>query len=106
MNVVDGKISPRLVQQLLSEIGTNPDQLPILQHVLMRSWEVWTNRNKPEQPMDMDDYLATGGMSQALSNHAEEAYGELKTDKQKRVAETLFKTITVKTSDNRGIRRP
>lgn len=106
VNVVDGKISPRLVQQLLSEIGTNPDQLPILQHVLMRSWEVWTNKNKPEQPMDMEDYLATGGMGQALSNHAEEAYSELQGDKQKWIAETLFKTVTVKTSDNRGVRRP
>jgi energy-coupling factor transporter ATP-binding protein EcfA2 len=103
---VDGKISPRLVQQLLSEIGTNPDQLPILQHVLMRSWEVWMAKDQPEQPMDIDDYLATGGMNEALSNHAEEAYNELKTDKKKRIAETLFKTITVKTSDNRGVRRP
>jgi hypothetical protein len=106
IKVVDGKISPRLTQQLLSEIGTNPDQLPILQHVLMRSWEVWTGKNKPEQPMDIDDYLATGGMKEALSNHAEEAFAELKTEKNRRIAETLFKTITVKTSDNRGVRRP
>ena len=32
-----GKIAPRLVQQLLYDVGDNPDQLPILQHALMRT---------------------------------------------------------------------
>lgn len=30
-------IKPRLVQRLLNEVGDNPDQLPILQHALMRT---------------------------------------------------------------------
>ena len=33
-----GEISSRLVQQLLNDLGDNPDQLPILQHSLMRTW--------------------------------------------------------------------
>jgi hypothetical protein len=35
------KITPRLVQQLLNDLGDNPDQLPILQHALMRTWSYW-----------------------------------------------------------------
>lgn len=106
VDFVNGKISPHLVQQLLNEVGHSPDQLPVLQHVLMRTWEVWQNENKPAKPIDVDEYLKTGGMEKALSNHAEEAFEELNTDRKKKLAEAIFKTITLKGGDNRGIRRP
>ena len=32
-------MTPRLVNRLLNDVGDNPDQLPILQHALMRTWE-------------------------------------------------------------------
>src|SRR4030095_2020983 len=34
-------VAPRLVQQLLNDLGDNTDQLPILQHALMRTWSFW-----------------------------------------------------------------
>ena len=34
-----GQISHQLVQRLLNDIGDKQDQLPILQHALMRTWE-------------------------------------------------------------------
>ena len=37
-----GKISPRLVQLVINDLGDNPDQLPVLQHALMRTWDKWT----------------------------------------------------------------
>lgn len=100
------RISPRLVQQLVKDVGTNPDQLPILQHVLMRTWDVWKAMNEPNSPIDIEHYERTGKMEKALSNHAEEAMLELKTDEQQGIAAILFKTLTVKESDNRGVRRP
>ncbi len=102
----DAAISPRLSQQLLNEVGNDPDQLPILQHVLMRTWEVWEKEEKTGLPLDISHYNSAGGMKNGLSNHAEEAYSELKDDKQRRIAKILFQTVTVKSSDNRGIRRP
>src|SRR4029078_1244661 len=36
------KISPLLVQRLLNEVGDDPDQLPVLQHALMRMWDAWS----------------------------------------------------------------
>ena len=41
-----GKITPRLTQQLLNDVGDNPDQLPILQHALMRTWGYWVSSVK------------------------------------------------------------
>lgn len=35
------KITPQLVNRLLNDVGDNPDQLPILQHALLRTWEKW-----------------------------------------------------------------
>ena len=35
------EIAPRLLHRLLNDVGDNPDQLPILQHALLRTWEYW-----------------------------------------------------------------
>jgi WD40 repeat protein len=100
------RISPRLVQQLVKDVGSNPDQLPILQHVLMRTWDVWVQQNDEHTPIDLMHYEQTGKMEKALSNHAEEAMVEIETDEQRAIVSILFKTLTVKESDNRGVRRP
>lgn len=100
------KITPRLVQQLLNDLGDNPDQLPILQHALMRTWSYWSAyRDYDDEQVDLKHYEAIGTMSEALSMHANEAFDELNED-QKRVCEILFKAITEKRGENFGIRRP
>ncbi len=104
--VGNAKITPRLVQQLLNDLGDNPDQLPILQHALMRTWSYWAKYKDYEDEMvDLKHYEAIGTMSEALSMHANEAYDELDED-QKRICEVLFKAITEKRGENFGIRRP
>lgn len=99
-------IAPRLVQQLLNDLGDNPDQLPILQHALMRTWSYWAKyKDYEDEVLDLKHYEAIGTMSEALSMHANEAYDELDEDQQ-RICETLFKAITEKRGENFGIRRP
>jgi len=99
-------VTPRLVQQLLNDLGDNPDQLPILQHALMRTWSYWASyRDYEEEPVDLKHYEAIGTMSEALSMHANEAFDEL-TDEQKHICEVMFKAITEKRGENFGIRRP
>lgn len=100
-----GKISDQLVQLLLNEMGNNPDHLPILQHALMRTWEYWVNHTDTSNPIGIVEYEAIGRLERALSNHANEAFDELAVD-QKRVCEVVFKSLTEKGADNRGIRRP
>ena len=104
--VGDAKVTPRLVQQLLNDLGDNPDQLPILQHALMRTWSYWTKyKDYDGEPVDLKHYEAIGTMSEALSQHANEAYDELD-EEQKRICEIIFKAITEKRGENFGIRRP
>src|SRR5215204_512990 len=101
-----GDISPRLVNRLLNDVGDNPDQLPILQHALMRTWDFWINRSRDGEPIDLTDYDAVGTMTDALSRHADEAYNELPDERSRTIAEKLFKSLTEKGPDNREIRRP
>jgi hypothetical protein len=87
-------------------LGDNPDQLPILQHALMRTWSYWTRfKDYEDELVDLKHYEAIGTMAEALSMHANEAYDELEDD-QKRICEVLFKAITEKRGENFGIRRP
>lgn len=100
-----GKISARLVKRLLSDIGDHQDQLPIMQHALMRTWDYWVANKEPDEALDLRHYNAIGKISQALSLHANEAYEELNSN-EKEIAEVLFKNITEKNQENQGLRRP
>jgi WD40 repeat protein/energy-coupling factor transporter ATP-binding protein EcfA2/F0F1-type ATP synthase membrane subunit b/b' len=100
-----GRISPRLTKRLLSDIGDNQDQLPILQHALMRTWDYWVANREPGEPMDIRHYNAVGRIGQALSLHANEAFDELNTQ-ERHIAEILFKTLTEKNTEGLEMRRP
>lgn len=99
-------IAPRLVTKLLNDVGDNPDQLPILQHALMRTWGYWSKNHSGDEPLDLVHYDAIGTMANALSQHAEEAYAEIKGDEDKQMVEIIFKALTDKSSHSLGIRRP
>jgi len=99
-------ITPRLVNRLLNDTGDNPDQLPILQHALMRTWDYWEDQHIPQDPIDLEHYDAIGGMAQALSLHADQIYQGLPDDRSRQLAETLFRCLTDRGADNREIRRP
>jgi WD40 repeat protein/energy-coupling factor transporter ATP-binding protein EcfA2 len=100
-----GEMSTRLVEELLNSVGDNPDQLPILQHSLMRTWNYWQEHRVENEPMDLKHYDAVGRMEQALSLHANEAFDELN-QTEKVYCERIFKSLTEKGADNRGIRHP
>jgi hypothetical protein len=106
VGVTRGKITEPLVNRLLNDVGDNPDQLPILQHALMRTWEHWQAHRRNGEPIGMEHYEAIGTMSDALSRHADEAFNELPGDRSRAIAEKLFKALTERGADNREIRRP
>ena len=72
----------------------------------MRMWDVWSAGGDHDRPIDFGDFEATGGLAAALSNHADEIYDALPDDRHRSACEKIFKTLTEKGDDNRGIRRP
>jgi len=101
-----GDVSPVLLTRLVNDVGDNPDQLSILQHALNRTWARWQHEGFGEGPLDLPHYEAIGTMAHALDQHAEKAYRELGSERQERICEKIFKALTDKGTDARGIRRP
>jgi WD40 repeat protein/energy-coupling factor transporter ATP-binding protein EcfA2 len=106
VRVGGGAIAPRLVQRLLADVADDPDQLPILQHALMRTWDHWVARTSNGQRIDLPHYDAIGGMQEALSRHADEVYDSLPNQRHRHIAELVFRALTEKTADHLGVRRP
>lgn len=100
-------IADRLVNLLINDIGADQDQLPVLQHALMRTWDHWERTREGESDViDIRNYEAIGKMSHALADHADSVYDNLPTPQAQRIASVLFKCITDRSADPRGIRRP
>jgi len=105
IKIAGADIDNDLVELLINEVNENTDQLPVLQHALMRTWMHWKKLDEPHRPLDITDYRSIGTMSDAISRHANEIYEGLGSD-GKRICEKLFRIITGKGSDNKGIRYP
>ncbi len=106
IGVAGGRIAPRLVARLLNDLGDDPDQLPVLAHALMRTWNLWAADHRPGEAIELRHYEPTGGLSQALSLHADEIYNGLESARSREVCEKLFKCLTDPGTDKRGVRRP
>lgn len=92
-------IAPRLVDRLLNDLGDSTDELPALQHVLMRVWEAADAIGSSE--LDLEHYQTIGTLKNALSLHAEKALIGLDDDQVQRV----FRALTHTDESNRRIRR-
>lgn len=104
--VAGGGFAPRLVQRLLNDAGADPDVLPVLQHALMRSWDLWVDDTGATGLIDLVHYERAGGLETALARHADQAYFELEGARPQSVAELMFKRLTELGPDRREVRRP
>jgi len=104
--VAGGEISQRLVVRLLNDLGDDQDQLPVLQHALMRTWDHWTRHRSQREPIDIVNYEAVGTLARALSLHAEEAYAETGSQAKHTITDRISKALTDTFPDPRGIRCP
>jgi len=104
--VAGGQIAPRLVLRILNDVGDDHDQLPLMQHVLMRTWDHWERHRRPGESIDLPNYEAVGTLRNALSMHAEEAYQETGSEARHQLTERILKALTDTFADPRGIRRP
>jgi formylglycine-generating enzyme required for sulfatase activity len=110
---VDGKpvrFHQGLVQKLLNDCDEEPDNLPVLQHLLRRLFEEWDQQGATGQ---ITPAMATkvGGLKDALKQDAELVFEQLQSDQQ-RMAETIFRRITESRrqadgrTDDRPVRSP
>jgi WD40 repeat protein len=106
VGVGGAEICSALLTRLVNDVGDNPDQLSILQHAMNRTWAHWQYEGQREGPISLPHYEAVGTMAHALDRHAEKAYGEFGSERERTICERVFKALTDKGTDARGIRRP
>ncbi len=98
------KLNSALTSRLLNEVGKYEDELPLLQHALMRIWDHEMTMDKSGE-LDLNDYDYIGGLREALSKHADEAVSAL-SKTQIGTAREIFQALTMIDEHGRKIRRP
>lgn len=118
-------IAPDLVERLLNDCSNEPDQLPVLQHCLLRLWE--EAGRAPQQPavpaqpdavapgseasahptriLTVGHYQRIGGFANALSQHANDILKELPGAKLQLAVEQTFCALSELDKEGRAIRR-
>lgn len=100
--VFDGDVEDGLLNALLNDFGTDPDQLPLLQHALMRMW-AQKARGSDAVILNRDDY--THRLGEALDIHANEVLNGLSLEQQQ-LAEIMFRRLTERSRGRRDTRAP
>jgi hypothetical protein len=105
--VFGGLVQPALTTRLIDDMGTDPDQLPLMQHALLRLWEQASRRDPNEPQLRLDDYIDAGGLKGSLSGHADEILDSI-TDGVTEREETvwrMFALLVEGESVERAVRR-
>ncbi len=105
IGLFQARISTGLLNRLLNDSDVGMDELPVLQHALMRTWNHWLAKPDRKQPLDLSHYEAIGGIEGALNQHARDIFDKLD-DKQQKICERVFKSLTDVNEEGRAIRRP
>lgn len=128
LDAIGSSIDPTLVERLLNDSNDDRDQLPVLQHCLLRLWEragidPQSNvapaaaaedadfianhndggKNGGGRRLTLAHYVAIGGLRKALSQHADEILADL-SDVTLAVEQT-FRALSEMDREGRAIRR-
>jgi WD40 repeat protein len=98
------RVAPRLVQRILNDVSDDYDDLPVMQHVLTRTWQKWVENCQGSREIDFEDYEKAGTADHALSDHADEACDSLTGLSE--VVERVFRALTEHSEESTGDRRP
>ena len=104
IEVAGGAIEPELVERLINDCGDELDQLPVLQHCLMRLWDRAGAESATGPPrLTRQTYDEIGRMTEAVSRHADEILHDCAG--QELAVEQTFRALSEFDRDGRAIRR-
>lgn len=98
------EINPGLLDLLTNDSDKELDQLPVLQHCLMRTWQNWMKDGKPHY-VEFRHYEKTGGLQGALCKHANDVFDKLDINEQE-IARYMFQCISDYNTEYEPVRRP
>ena len=109
-NLYNGEVSLDLATRLIADGGGGQDELPLIQHGLMRLHQLASERTAAGQPwrLDLTDYLQGPRLAGLLRDHADAVAGTLehKIPRSATIIEQVFRALTDINTDGQAIRRP
>ena len=113
VSLYGGEFEETLCDRILNDMGDNPDQLPLMQHVLMRMWRA-TESNRPAEGslvLTQPLYDEFGPIDKVLNKQANEALSSLAEQhgpQAEYIVEMLFRELTVRQegAEVQDVRRP
>jgi Leucine-rich repeat (LRR) protein len=113
--VFNGRVEETLCHRLLNDASSSQDQLPLLQHALMRMWTLakqGQGEKSSQNPiiLTVEDYARIGSIrpsadgGSALSRQGRELLDNLGSEKR-HIAEMLFRALSGGATDRRDTRR-
>jgi hypothetical protein len=102
--MVGGSVDPEFVERMLRDSAGEPDRLPIVQHALMRCWDMAAAKGTPNRlTVAIYEDEKVGGVMNALDRHADEVMETL-AGYQPDVA-VMFRSLSDLDGAGRAIRR-
>jgi len=103
-----GHVSERLADRLIADTNGDRDELPLIQHGLMRLWRNSVTAGTAAR-LDLEHYEAERGLARILSDHADTVLRSVAPDSAPEravAAEHLFRSLIDINADGQAIRRP
>ena len=97
-----------LVNSIINDAGDRPDQLPLMQHALMRTWKLAVRRAGADGAgfqLKHEDYGMAGGIGNALSRHADQAWEEIEAIPKRPISRASCSCSSVTSADGQITRR-
>lgn len=102
-------MSRALVRQVLSDATMLRDSLPVIQHALMRTWQIWKEKvacgEAKSDQIELEHYKAVGTAREALDRHGDEILANLDAN-EVAVTKRLFQRLTLTNADGKVTRSP
>jgi tetratricopeptide (TPR) repeat protein len=106
----DGEVTIDLANRLIADVRGSQDELPLIQHGLMRMWDLAgepAGDTKAPRRLDLPLYEKHGPLARLLDRHAEVVCDAVAPDESgRRAVEDVFRALTDINANAQAIRRP
>ena len=100
-----GEVAPAFAERIITAVGADSDQLPLLQHALARWWRAAQGRDAEAPQITADLTRTEGDVATALNTHAEALFASFSAA-ERRACEALLRAITAGREGLSAVRRP
>jgi hypothetical protein len=104
--IYGGAVAHELADRLIADAGEGQDQLPLIQHGLMRLWQRKIAKGELPQ-LTLNDFGTESDLARLLSDHADEVMMKAAgTEADRKIIEDVFRALSGRTPERAVIRRP